>query len=109
MSLPEDACFKEVVEVGLQCLHHVAARRPTMSDVVAMLIGNKKVDQCAFEGDYEDSSTSYDIATSSLSLTRTNSYLQCIVENDDKANLDFDSHKQSLELSEIRLVSKESL
>jgi hypothetical protein len=40
----EDATIKRVMEIGLLCLHHVASRRPNMSDIVAMLIGNKEID-----------------------------------------------------------------
>jgi len=39
----EDATIKRVIEIGLLCLHHVAARRPSMSDIVAMLIGNHEI------------------------------------------------------------------
>lgn len=50
MTTTENSNMKRVVEVGLMCLHHVAARRPTMSNIVAMLLGNKELDHVALHG-----------------------------------------------------------
>lgn len=43
----EEAIIRRVVEIGLLCLHHVPSRRPAMSDVISMLIGNKEIDHVA--------------------------------------------------------------
>lgn len=58
MIVVEDTTFKQVV-VGLQCLHHIARRHSIMCYVVAMLIGNKEVDYCAFEENYQGLSYSF--------------------------------------------------
>lgn len=104
MTTIEEATFKQVVKVGLQCLHHIAARRPMMSEVVAMLIGNKSVDDCALEDYHEGSSSPYDMGTSSFCNSTPNSSLQCIAKDDDNSHLDSKNHKQSLELCEIGLL-----
>jgi len=106
MTMVEEAMFKQVVKVGLQCLHHIPARRPAMSEVVAMLIGNKNVDDCTLEVYHEGTSSSYDMGSSSFCLSTPNSSLQCIAEDDISLNLNCDSHKQSLQLCEVGLLHK---
>jgi len=106
MTMVEEATFKQVVKVGLQCLHHIAARRPAMSEVVAMLIGNKNVDVCALEDCNEGSSSSYDMGSSSSCFSTSKSSLQCIAKHCDTLHLDLENHKQSLQLCEIGLLSK---
>jgi len=73
-TLNEETTIIRVVEIGLLCLHHVPARRPTMSDIVAMLIGNKEIDHEVLqeyhqnyieeEEDASTSSTSFSISKS---------------------------------------------
>jgi hypothetical protein len=65
MTTTENSSIKRVVEVGLMCLHHVAARRPTMSNIVAMLVGNKELDRVALHG-YHQTYLQDDYSSSSL-------------------------------------------
>jgi len=53
MTMVEEGMFKQVVKVGLLCLHHIVARHPEMFEVVTMFIGNKIVDDCGLEDFYE--------------------------------------------------------
>lgn len=73
----ENSSIKRVVEVGLMCLHHVAARRPTMSDIVAMLIGNKELDHVALHEYHQTYLQDDHTSTSSLpsSEYQTKSYI----------------------------------
>jgi len=105
MTIVEEAMFKQVVKVGLQCLHHIPARRPAMSEVVAMLNGNKNVDNCALKAYHKGSSSSYDMGSSSFHFSTPNSSLQCIVKDDNNLHLDSRSHKESLQLCEVGLLS----
>lgn len=69
----EEATIKRVVEVGLLCLHHVATRRPSMSDIVGMLIGNKEIDHVALQ-EYHLNYLQDDVDSSSSSLPSTQSW-----------------------------------
>jgi len=102
----EDATFEQVVKVGLRCLHHIVMKRPTMSEVVAMLIGNKDVDDWPLEDYHEGSTSSYAMETSSFHSSTPNSSLQCLTKGDSNLHSDLDCHNQSVSLSEIILLSK---
>lgn len=73
LTTAEDSTIKRVVEVGLMCLHHVAARRPTMSSIVAMLIGNKELDHIALH-EYHQTYLQDDQTTASSSLQSIKSH-----------------------------------
>jgi len=69
----EEATITRVVEVGLLCLHHVATRRPSMSDIVGMLIGNKELDHVALH-EYHQTYLQEDVDSTSSSLPSTQSW-----------------------------------
>lgn len=69
----EEATIKRVVEVGLLCLHHVATRRPSMSDIVGMLIGNKELDHVALH-EYHQTYLQENVDSTSSSLPSIQSW-----------------------------------
>jgi hypothetical protein len=62
----EHATIQRVVEVGLLCLHHLPARRPTMSDIIAMILGNKEIQHLSFNEYHGANSQGDGFASSSL-------------------------------------------